>query len=431
MSEPVRVFVSYASPDRAFAQKLVASLQTSGAEVWWDVTGIDEGDFLTKINGALKTCPWFVLVLSPHAIASRWVELEVNAAIHRRQQGFTRGVLPVLAAPIQPGTVPPMWDNLHRYDAVRDYQGEIARLIRTLGLPGVPAEHSPAHIMPSDRFPPRLAELGYRAAIQGGVEIILPPLCSVAAGEFLMGVNPRPLTYRLHEDGSSTPIMSRDGCHPEHRVTLPPYQISRYPVTVAEYNCFVRTGHTPPQINDGEQAKLMTLDCPVAGISWEDASAYAAWLARITSQLWRLPTEAEWEKAARWNESLGISHVFPWGDALHWDSPPGGSKFNWSNDWNYGGATTPVGNFPTGASVYGLQDLLGSVSQWTSSLDMPYPYNANDGREQVESSLKQRVLRGGVMVGTMLQVGAAERESNIQFTASDSYGFRLAFTAPA
>jgi hypothetical protein len=74
MSEPVKVFVSYASTDRAFAERLVNDLKGAGAEVWWDVSGIDEGDFLDKINEALQHCQWLVFVLTPYALESKWVK---------------------------------------------------------------------------------------------------------------------------------------------------------------------------------------------------------------------------------------------------------------------------------------------------------------------------------------------------------------------
>src|SRR5262245_4024252 len=140
MPEPVRVFVSYASADRAFAERLVHDLRMAGAEVWWDVAGVNEGDFLDRINDALQQCQWLVLVLTPNAIASKWVKIEVNAAINRREMGLMRGVLPVLASPVAHGAIPPVWDNLHRYDGLTNYQAEIARLIRTLGLAGAQAE---------------------------------------------------------------------------------------------------------------------------------------------------------------------------------------------------------------------------------------------------------------------------------------------------
>jgi TIR domain len=126
MSEPVRVFISYASADRAFAQRLVNDLQAAGAEVWWDVSSIDEGDFLGKINAALQQCQWLVLVLTPNAVASKWVNLEVNAAINRREKGLMRGVLPMLASQMAHDAIPPVWDNLHRYDGVGNYRGEVA-----------------------------------------------------------------------------------------------------------------------------------------------------------------------------------------------------------------------------------------------------------------------------------------------------------------
>jgi hypothetical protein len=143
MPEPVKVFVSYANQDRLFAMRLVTDLKAGGAEVWWDVAGIDEGDFLRKIDEALQKCNWFVFVLTPNAIASTWVQREVYAAIHRSEQGFMKGVLPVLGAPTDLKTIPPLWASLHRYDAVANYKGEIERLVGALGLAakkGLPAK---------------------------------------------------------------------------------------------------------------------------------------------------------------------------------------------------------------------------------------------------------------------------------------------------
>ena len=123
-----RIFVSYSSADRAFAQRVVGDLQRAGATVWYDVTGIDEGDFIAKINDALRQCEWFVLILTPNAIASDWVNTEVNAAIHRRRQSFLRGVFPVLATQCPAGSIPPLWDTLHRFDATLDYARAVADL---------------------------------------------------------------------------------------------------------------------------------------------------------------------------------------------------------------------------------------------------------------------------------------------------------------
>jgi formylglycine-generating enzyme required for sulfatase activity len=205
----------------------------------------------------------------------------------------------------------------------------------------------PAPPIASDHFPERLASLGFvgKTAIVDGksIEYIVPPLCAIPAGPFLMGDD-------------------------KHSVTLPDYQIARYPVTVAEYACFVRAGYAEPA---GWQTQLGYLDHPVVSISWHDATAYAAWLVERTGQPWRLPSEAEWEKAARGSDG----REYPWGN--HFDQ----NRCNTSESGI--GGTTPVGSyvagrqiiFPTGerqtlqsgASPYEVEDLAGNVWEWTES----------------------------------------------------------------
>jgi formylglycine-generating enzyme required for sulfatase activity len=427
MSEPVRVFVSYASQDRTFAQKLVTSLQASGAEVWWDVSGIDEGDFLGKINQALQQCQWLVLVLTPNAVASKWVNIEVNAAINRREQGLMQGVLPVLATPVQAGMVPPVWDNLHRYDAVKNYQGEVGRLLIKLGLSPAPVQqlvhHAPvqpapsAHVAPPDRFPLLLASLGYQMAFLDGVEVILPPLCDVPAGPFLMG----------SDRGKDKQAEDRE--QPQHWVTLGTYQMAKHPVTVAEYACFVRgKGRSAPnggllRTTVSWQTQLRKrLDHPVVMVTWHDAAAYATRLSERTSEIWRLPTEAEWEKAARWDEAMRVSRRYPWGDAFD------AARCNVLGSFKF--STTPVGNYPNGASPCGAQDRTGNVIELTSSVREPYPYSATDGRENADTEHAKMVSRGGSWT-TVAEVGrAAFRSFRYPNDAQNYLGFRLARSVP-
>jgi Sulfatase-modifying factor enzyme 1 len=97
-----------------------------------------------------------------------------------------------------------------------------------------------------------------------------------------------------------------------------PSEIARYPVTVAEYACFVQAGHPVPQPNRHEyqgvivdwQPQLQRLDHPVLNVTWNDAVAYAAWLPERIGEQWRLPTEAEWGKAARGTDGW----IYPWGN---------------------------------------------------------------------------------------------------------------------
>jgi len=156
-------------------------------------------------------------------------------------------------------------------------------------------------------FPWRLANLGlvrHGEVASGGEGYITPPLCHVDAGLYLMGSDPR-------ED----PEAEVDEL-PQHTVETESYRIGAYPVTVAEYDCAVRAGivREPRYGLITWTYQLQRLDVPVACISWTDATAYAAWLARLTGQAWRLPTEAEWEKATRGTDG----RIYPWGN--QWDS---------------------------------------------------------------------------------------------------------------
>ncbi len=151
------------------------------------------------------------------------------------------------------------------------------------------------------------------------------PLVFVPSGEFLMG----------------TPGEESNECQ-QHRVTLTEYWIDKYPVTNAQYARFVQeTGH--PQ--RGSAFTTGKERHPVVNVSWEDADAYAKWCDK------QLPTEAQWEKAARGTDG----RTYPWGN--EWD----GNRCNVSG---YG--TTPVGNYPQGVSPYGCHDMSGNVQDWVA-----------------------------------------------------------------
>jgi Sulfatase-modifying factor enzyme 1/TIR domain len=291
MADQVRVFVSHHhSPEEdAFTARLVADLEAAGADVWVDVVGVGAADFQKRINEALARCNWFVLVLTPGAIASPWVEMEVHAAIRLKAQGRMRGIIQVMAETVPQDQIPPTWGIYAHLDAAHDYAAALKLTLRELGMsqpspaPSAPPVQ-PAHTAPSDRFPLWLASLGYRVAFLTGAEVILPPLCTVAAGLFVMGSDPTKDTLALENE------------QPQHTLSLRAFQISKYPVTVAEYGFFLRaTSHTEPRGENSSltwpQQEVERLDHPVVLVSWHDAVSYARWLSALTYQHWRLPRE--------------------------------------------------------------------------------------------------------------------------------------------
>lgn len=258
-----------------------------------------------------------------------------------------------------------------------------------------------------DCFAQQLAKLGFTLRSVGGVEVILPPVRNIPTGEFLMGSD---LLQDRQADADEMP---------QHRVLLPAYQIATFPVTVAEYACFVRAGGQEPQPERGLVNWAMQQqqpDRPVICVSWYQANAYAGWLAKLTGQPWRLPTEAEWEKAARWDQTRQHARIYPWGDRFE--------KERCRNKEAGIRGFAAVGTYPNGASSYGVQEMAGNVYEWTSSLLKPYPYDQKDGREQADAP-GNRVLRGGSLSEPQKYVRTAFRQSAGTGFVNAGNGFRL------
>ena len=226
-------------------------------------------------------------------------------------------------------------------------------------------------------------------------------LVEVPAGTFTMGSG----------DGD---YMAEDKERPQHQVHLDAYYIGKTEVTVAQYRAFLQTsgheGHSDAL--EGED------DHPAAYVSRDDAVAFCAWASEVTARELRLPTEAEWEKAARGTDGS----LYPWGNE---DPDQNLCNFNSNIDATHGMDTTTVGRFsPGGDSPYGCADMAGNVFEWTSSLYKGYPYDASDGREDA-SIPGARVLRGGSFASPGSYARAAFRYYNSPDLRNFHFGFRI------
>jgi iron(II)-dependent oxidoreductase len=180
---------------------------------------------------------------------------------------------------------------------------------------------------------------------------------------------------------------------PAHRLQLRAFSIDRTPVTNGQFAAFLNvSGALNPKRErrydaDDNDARIRKKgdrwmpdqgfkNHPVLEVSWFGARDYCAWAGK------RLPSEAEWEKAARGNDQ----RIFPWGN-----DPPDSYRGQFSAGWNQ---TAQVASFPRGASPYGVLDMAGNVWQWVSSAYFPYPYNSRDGREDLKPG-PVRGTRGG------------------------------------
>lgn len=278
----------------------------------------------------------------------------------------------------------------------------------------------------------------------------------IPAGSFIMGSNKTDTSGKQQEYGLVKPLFLDE--HPEHRVELPAYYIDTYEVTNAQYKQFVRaTGHAEPfpwtqngynlledrlratdleslrwiateyfkfDLDTGRMSKPELLKAmrddqannnrlPVTSVTWQDADAYCRWSGK------RLPTEAEWEKAARGSEG----REYPWGN--DWDT----GKTNVGDDSDWENGVAPVGSYPNNRSIYGVFDMAGNVWEWTASWYQPYPGSGYTSKEFGET---HKVIRGGGggvgHYSLSFFFRSAMRGNALPDTQSEDVGFRCAWS---
>lgn len=270
--------------------------------------------------------------------------------------------------------------------------------------------------------------LWLRAIVERGW---LPPIDRAQAGKALAELGDDRDFDELIEIQAGKFVMGADDIDddekPVHEVTLPTFKIGKYPVTVGQFRRFVEASRYEPRDLDCLQG---IANHPVVNVTWHDARAYCQWLTDVwreerkirPGEEVRLPSEAEWEKAARGTDG----RMYPWGN--EWDA----EKCNSSESGL--GTTSPVGMYPEGKSPYECLDMAGNVWEWTQSLwgkdwgksDFKYPYWVDDGRENLEAGDNiARVLRGGSFYGYRSYARCAYRDGYDPLNGYVNRGFRV------
>lgn len=242
----------------------------------------------------------------------------------------------------------------------------------------------------------------------------------VPSGEFIMGSSDIEAKITI-EGGRAYPEI------PVNTVYLDGYWIDQYEVSNRQYALCVDAGVCQPPYLSSSETRTKYFgnseysNYPVIWVTWYMARAYCEWGGR------RLPTEAEWEKAARGTDG----RKYPWGD-----DPVSGERANFCDvnctrtianplyDDGYSD-TSPIGNYPAGTSPYGAMDMSGNVWEWTSTLIQPYPYDATDGREDPEV-YGERTWRGGPWSNGYWWMRSSVRYRSIPSYWYVNLGFRCA-----
>ena len=310
-----------------------------------------------------------------------------------------------------------------------------------------------------------LAELGDP---RHGVCTLRPAMVPIAGGTFVIGSSAEEAeragsayeAYYLQRGDKATAQQARTW--PQNEInavplTLPSFELARYPVTNAQFKRFVEaSGYVPemswwdadgrawltqqepeppsdgwqrrpqkdaPWFWDDEDVGSVRANYPVVGVSWYEATSFCRWLTATLNDdyVYRLPSEAEWEYAARGGAAR---HTYPWGEA----EPTAEHANHYDMRALRPGYTTPVGAFPAGATPASeLLDMAGNVLEWTQSEYRAYPYDPSNGRETPTNSARKRfTLRGGSWANGSITLRAANRSLYYPDARRSTLGLRLA-----
>ena len=473
-----QVFISYAtekgdsmeSKDRQVADKVCIALESEGIQCWIAPRNIMPGDdWLNSIIDAVEKSKVLILIFSSNANHSQWVNDEIKLALDKNIKIIPfriddvppQGALRVLKVRCHwmDAYTPPLEKYLKKlieviYRHLGKKPGKLAKNIKVeeqLEIFEVKSDINEKEkkdkadkekIKEFEEMPEDVRDVaskginveknkkGLWEADYGDniVMVYIPP------GEFTMGSN------------------DDDDEKPPHNIILDEYWMGKTEVTVAQFKTFVdvtgyvteaeKSGGAYVRIKGSWKKKkdanwknpyfLQEDKHPVVCVSWNDANAYYDWLSKKTGLKFKLPTEAQWEKAARGEDG----RKYPWGN-----SPPSGDKVNFADkqawikekfDWadkdiDDGYAyTSPVGTYPQGVSPYGLMDMAGNVWEWCADwYGSDYYKKSPDKNPMGPKSGTGRVLRGGGWSSDADYIRCAVRFDYDPSNRVNSVGFRL------
>ena len=468
-------FISYSRVNSEFVVRLAKDLKAAGYDVWLDQLDIPKGArWDDAIEAAVERSSTFMIVLAPESIESQNVKDELSYAIDSGKH-----ILPVVIRPCKIPLRLRRFQYVDFTDKpYKESLADIKRLLsnsQRLTQPPPPeaavyedtgspsplvsgALPQPEFLAPLESFrepaPERknqlqrfmlpvgvavlaLAIVGGAVAFalnRNGPSAVPPPSPSItvtltpAPPTMTPTMTPIPVPVEVPDEhgvsmrlvSPSDFIMGSDaGMEDEGQaqlIYLDTFYIDKYEVTNSQYRACVTAGAClpPKKLNSSTRAgyynKPEFNSYPVVYVDWNMARNYCEWRGA------RLPTEAEWEKAARGPEGS----VYPWGEEISCEEA------------NFSGCqkdTAAVSSFADAVSTYGVYNMAGNVYEWVSSLYKPYPYDLFDGREDLEAP-GERVLRGGswLSVDRENEVRSAHREKADPATAKENIGFRCART---
>jgi len=389
----MKIFLSYASQDIESAKAIYLALRDQGHRVFFDRAELPAGDeYHNRIRAAIEKSRLFLFLISPNAVdAGSYTLTELDIADKAGSK-----ILPVM-------------------------------------IEKTPIESLPASIkgitflQPDGSLPAAVAAEVHRIASSLRRKHIKQSLAAfvlvgIVAGVVFYALRMRSRTEIVGRDGApaaviptGTFIMGDDEESPRREIFVDAFYLDRYEVTVARYAAFMKdTGNLKPP-DEWETVDLKNGgDLPVVGVNWQDASGYCHWAGK------RLPTEAEWEKAARGNDE----RKYPWGN-----DPPTAERARYGKPYEnpvYRDGVARVGSHATDRSPFGIFDLAGNVTEWVADWFSESFPEGDVRNPKGPDSGSGKVLRGASWYEPAERLGVTKRWHANPSSRNEGIGFRCA-----
>ena len=392
----MRIFLSYASQDGEAAKSIYLALRDQGHELFFDRTDLRGGDeYHNRIRAAIERTHLFIFLITPDALdAGSYTLTELTIA-----EKSNRRLLPVMLRETEIAQLPASLQavTIHRSD------GNLTASVAV-----------EAHRIAGELWQKRLKQFALAGAI-----------AAVVAAVIFYGVAAWKKQAYVGKDGAPTVlipagrfIMGDDENSPRREIFVDSFNMDKYEITVGRYGAFLKANGNVKPPEDWETADLQSgSELPVVGVDWYDAEAYCKWAGK------RLPTETEWEKAARGKDERN----YPWGN----DPPlPDHAQFSKpAKNPVYKDGVARIGAHPKGTSPFGIYDLSGNVWEWVNDW-----YAESFRRDDVRNPKgpengTHKVMRGGGWYDPPDRITATKRMYAEPAQRDDEVGFRCASDA--
>jgi formylglycine-generating enzyme required for sulfatase activity len=389
----MRIFLSYASQDKETAKEIYLALRDQGHKVFFDRADLPPGEeYHNRIREAIQTAQLFIFLMTPDAVdGGSYTLTELDIA---EKKGIK--LLPVMLRKTDIVNLPATIKAVTFLETDGSLPGAIAAEVH-----GIAAEW-------------RWRRLKLAAAATAFIVL-------VSAGLFY-GLKARSRTAVIGKDGAPAVlipagsfVMGDNETSPRREIFVDAFYMDKFEITVGRYAKFLEaTGHVRPP-EEWETVKIQSDgELPVVGVDWGDAASYCQWAGK------RLPTDAEWEKAARGADE----RKYPWGNET-----PTPERARYGRPYEnpvYKDGVARVGSYPKGMSPFGVFDLSGNVTEWVADwFSESFPINEARNPKGPESGTG-RVLRGGGWYDPAERISAARRMYASSSNRADDIGFRCA-----